>query len=258
MALTPTQIDDRKYYAEFHQSIGHQIEAALAKIDPSSTNFHLLYQTQVSAVYSSNIEGNSIDLNSYMNAKAALKNIKEVQEIDDLVAAYQFAQNHPLNQKNLLEAHQILSKAFLIKSNQGVYRKSKVGVFGAAGLVYLAVEHEHVEKEMDLFFERINERFKETLSTSEAFYYAALYHLKFAHIHPFADGNGRAARLLEKWFLSKFVGTRAWGIASEKFYKEHQSTYYQNINLGVNYYELDYDRCLPFITMMPQVVTVVS
>jgi Fic family protein len=254
MALTPTQIDDRKYYQDFHKSTGHQIEAALAKIDPDSANFHLLYQTQVSAVYSSNIEGNSIDLNSYMNAKDALKNIKEVQEIDDLIAAYQFAQNHPLNQKNLLEAHQILSKEFLIKSNQGVYRKNKVGVFGAEGLVYLAVEHEHVEKEMGLFFEKINALFEKNLNTSEAFYYAALYHLKFAHIHPFADGNGRVARLLEKWFLSKFVGERAWGIASEKFYKEHQSTYYQTINLGVNYYELDYDRCLPFIKMLAQAV----
>ncbi|NQU53197.1 MAG: Fic family protein [Bacteroidetes bacterium] len=32
------------------------------------------------------------------------------------------------------------------------------------------------------------------LSKSEVFYFASLIPLKFAHIHPFRDGNGIAAR----------------------------------------------------------------
>jgi len=28
-----------------------------------------------------------------------------------------------------------------------------------------------------------------------------MLHIWLAQIHPFTDGNGRAARLLEKWFL---------------------------------------------------------
>jgi len=39
----------------------------------------------------------------------------------------------------------------------------------------------------------------EVLTDSELFF-AALIHLVFVKIHPFDDGNGRAARLLEKWF----------------------------------------------------------
>lgn len=84
----------------------------------------------------------------------------------------------------------------------------------------------------------------------EVFYHASFIHLIFVHIHPFSDGNGRAARLLEKWFLAQKIGEIAWGIQSEKYYKEHQSEYYDNINLGVNYYELDYDRCIPFLLML--------
>lgn len=40
------------------------------------------------------------------------------------------------------------------------------------------------------------------LTEKEVFYYASLIHLMFVHIHPFADGNGRSARLLEKWFIT--------------------------------------------------------
>lgn len=85
---------------------------------------------------------------------------------------------------------------------------------------------------------------------AERFYHAALIHLKFVHIHPLWDGNGRSARLLEKWLLSHSLNSRAWKIQSEKYYKEHLEEYYQTINLGVNYYELDYDKCLPFLLLL--------
>ena len=57
----------------------------------------------------------------------------------------------------------------------------------------------------------------------EVFYFASMLHLVFAHIHPFQDGNGRAARLLEKWFLASKLEDKAWLIQSEKFYKENKS-----------------------------------
>jgi len=57
--------------------------------------------------------------------------------------------------------------------------------------------------------------------------------------------DGRAARLLEKWFLSSYLGRRAWQIPSEQHYKEHRAAYYKNIKIGLNYYELNYDLCVP-------------
>jgi len=70
------------------------------------------------------------------------------------------------------------------------------------------------------------------------------------HIHPFANGNGRAARLLEKWFLSSKLGHDYWSLLSEKYYKEHQAEYYNAIDIGINFYELDYSRCIPFLLML--------
>ena len=249
------RILDDKYFNQYRDLVGNQIEKLIESFDFTEKSTDLGYKTQASAVYSSNIEGNSIDLNSYMNYKLSqekFKPHKEIQEIENLISAYEYAQSNLLTEKNFLQCHKIFAKTLVIKSKQGKYRNEKVGVFGQSGLVYLAVEPEFVKETMTGFFNDLDTLLKRDLSKSEAFYFASLIHLKFAHIHPFRDGNGRAARLLEKWFLTEKIGKDFWKLSSEKYYKEHQMDYYNNINLGVNYYELDYDRCIPFLMMLPR------
>lgn len=131
----------------------------------------------------------------------------------------------------------------------------KIGVFNEKGLVYLALEPEFVSETMKRFFEEISKLLNSNLSLVEAFYYASFIHLKFLRIHPFSDGNGRSARLLEKWFLTSVLGNDLWKLASEKFYKENQQLYYKNIDLRVNYYEVDYKNCFPFLEMLVNSVT---
>ncbi len=213
----------------------------------------LSYAFECSSVFSSNIEGNSMDLNSYMNQKhfKSASN-KELEEINDLVQAYEGAKKSPLNEKNLLLMHKLISKRLLIKSKQGLYREEKVGVYSPRGLVYLAIEPEFVGEKMSELFEDIDSLLEQKLSLYEAFYFSSMIHLVFVHIHPFSDGNGRVARLLEKWFLSEILGEEFWKIQSEYYYKKNQSLYYENINLGVNYYELEYRDALPFLKMLPQ------
>lgn len=209
----------------------------------------------MSAVFSSNIEGNPVDLNSFMNSVSfenKSQRSREIKEIEDLVSAYEFAQKNELNENNFLDTHKILSKTFLSESKRGIYRDDKMGAFDESGLVYLAVEPEHVENNMADFFSEIRVLLKKELSVSELFYHAALIHLRFVHIHPFWDGNGRCARLLEKWFLPQKINSRAWKMQSEKYYNEHISDYYKNISIGVNFYELNYDMCVPFLTMLPK------
>jgi hypothetical protein len=58
--------------------------------------------------------------------------------------------------------------------------------------------------------------------------------------------------LLEKWFLVSKLGMSAWSINSEKYYWDNRPDYYQNIALGYNYYALYWDRCLPFLLMLPE------
>jgi Fic family protein len=249
------KITEKNYLADYHNLIGHKIDDLIQNHDFSEQKVEFSFSTRSSAVYSSNIEGNTVDLNSYMNyqlLRQKFKPTQEIEEIDNLVRAYELAQTHKLTEKNFLKCHEILSKTLLIKSKRGNYRIEKVAVYDEGGLVYLAVEPEYVEEKMKMLFEGIKILLDEKPTKEEAFYHASLIHLKFAHIHPFLDGNGRGARLLEKWFISETLGEHFWKIPSEMYYRDHRDDYYKNINLGVNFYELDYDRCLPFLGMLPK------
>jgi Fic family protein len=248
------KITDKKYFAPYHDAIGKEIPTLIANFDFSEKSGGFEYLTKASAVYSSNIEGNSIDLNSFMNYqlnKEKFKGGKEIEEIETLVTAYEFAQHNSLTEKNLLQCHEIFSETFLIKSKRGKYRAEQVGVFSKNGIAYLAVEPEFAGQKMEYLFDEIDTLLQESLTEEEALYFASFIHLRFAHIHPFMDGNGRAARLLEKWFLAEKLGRDFWKIPSEEHYKTNQRKYYDTIHLAVNYYELDYAKNLEFLLMLP-------
>ncbi len=245
---------ERKYLEIYKKLIGNEIPALILNFDFSENRGDFAYLIKSSAVYSSNIEGNSVDLNSFMNYamnKDKFKAGKEVEEIEDLIEAYEFAQNNKLNEKNLLICHKIFSKTLLIPSKRGVYRIERIGVFGKSGLAYMAIEPEFVEREMKIFFQDINDLISFELNEIEVFYFASLIHLRLAHIHPFRDGNGRASRLIEKWFIAEKLGSDFWKIPAEEFYKKNQAKYYEAINLGVNFYELNYDKCIDFLGLLP-------
>ena len=247
------RITDKKYFSEFVNFIKIDIEKLLNENTSRQQNINLDFRIKTSAVYSANIEGNSVDINSYMNSEAsqqAFKPRKEIEEISDLVKAYEFAFENELNEVNLLKAHHLLSKTILINDKRGKYRTDRMGVYDNSGLVYFAVEPEKVNTEISIFFEDIKSLLNSKLSIVEVFYHASLVHLKLAQIHPFWDGNGRASRLLEKWFLAEQIGAKAWKIESEHFYKDNLILYYKNINLGMDYYSLNYDHCIPFLKML--------
>jgi Fic family protein len=248
------RITDKKYFDKYLKLIGNEIPDLIDNYNFSESRGGFEYLTKASAVYSSNIEGNSIDLNSFMNyelSKDKFKPGREIEEIENLIDAYVFAQKNKLTEANLLTCHKLFSETLLIKSKRGKYRIEQVGVFGESGLAYLAIEPEFVEIEMKRLFSDISDLMNNQLSKQEVFYFASLIHLRFVHIHPFKDGNGRAARLLEKWFISEKLGKDFWKIPSEEHYKKNQQEYYDTINLGVNFYELNYDKCLSFLELLP-------
>ena len=211
------------------------------------------FYKSVSSVYSSKIEGENIDFDSYFKHK--FLNVKfrgdYTRKGDDLYAAYDFIDNHQLNLKNVQKAHSILSSKLLPKSQQGQIRTNPMFVINNDDRIeYVAAGPEIVKEEMDKLFEDINLLINTDLNPFEVFYYASLIHLVFVKIHPFQDGNGRTARLIEKWFLIEKIGQIATSVQLEKNYYNKIKNYYSNIKkLGLEYEDLEYSKSLDFLLM---------
>ena len=211
------------------------------------------FYKSVSSVYSSKIEGENIDFDSYFKHKFLKVKFKPdyTRKADDLYAAYDFIDNHGLNLKNVLKAHSILSSNLLTKSQQGLIRTNPMFVINSEDKIeYVAASPEIVKREMEKLFEDIGQLIQRELNPFEVFYYAALIHLVFVKIHPFQDGNGRTARLMEKWFLIDKIGQIASSVQLEKNYYIKIKDYYSNIKKpGLEYENLDYSKSLDFLLM---------
>jgi hypothetical protein len=86
------------------------------------------FYTSVASVYSSKIEGEEIDLDSYIKHKrdGIPFNPNYIQKIDDLYLANTFAQTNNLNQSNIKEVHKLLANNLLSKTWQGRYRSQNM------------------------------------------------------------------------------------------------------------------------------------
>lgn len=211
------------------------------------------FYKSISSVYSSKIEGEDIDFDSYYKHKFLKVKFKPdyTRKADDLFSAYDFIDDNPLNLKNVRKAHSVLSANLLPKSQQGLIRTNPMFVINSDDQIeYVAASPEIVNQELDKLFHDIEILVANDLDAFEVFYYASLIHLVFLKIHPFQDGNGRTARLIEKWFLIEKIGQKATSVQLEKNYFKHLKEYYSNIKvLGLEYDDLDYNKALDFLLM---------
>ena len=238
------------------------------QVNPIDSKFELLkdaeistdsfsFYTSVSAMASSKIEGETLEIDSYIKHKMLdIEYVKDlVEKPNDLYEAYLFAQNNKLSQPNFLKAHSIISSHLLHAAKRGKYRKVNMLVMEhqTFNIQFEAALWTDVEPLMKQFWLDVNQLIKQTLSINEAFYYAAFIHLVFVNIHPFEDGNGRAGRLLEKWFIAQKLGEKAWYLQSELNYYRNVNDYHRNLNkLGLFYEKVDYSEALPFLLMLPK------
>lgn len=214
------------------------------------------FYTSVAAVFSSKIEGEDIELDSYVKHKRfGIEFLPDyTRKIDDLYNSYQFAKESSFVEKNIFQAHKYLTKHILPINRQGQLRTGNMYVTTADGkMEYVAASPFDLKEELFKFYQDVDLLLKTDLDMGEVFYFASMLHLVFVKIHPFNDGNGRTSRLIEKWFLAAKLGSKAWLLQSEKnYYLQHQ-TYYSHIRrLGTEYDHLDYEKALPFLLMLSQ------
>ena len=211
------------------------------------------FYNSVSSVYSSKIEGENIDFDSYYKHKFLNVKYKPdyTKRTDDLFATYEFVYKNELSFKNLLNVHSILSSNLLSKNQQGLIRINPMFVINSQDRIeYVAAEPNIVKSELDKLFRDIDLVLASELNDYDIFYFASYIHLVFVKIHPFQDGNGRAARLIEKWFLIEQINDKATAVQLEKNYFKNLERYYSNIKkMGIEYETLDYSKALDFLVM---------
>ena len=244
-----------QYSSTFSQSLQQQFEQ-LHDSELSIESFS--FYTSVSAVFSSKIEGEDIELDSYIKHKRLGAHFVPdyTRKTDDLYDAYLFAQKNELTAVALEHAHALLTRHILQPAQQGRFRTGNMFVITNDGKIeYVAAPPDLLITEMAKLYNDLKVLLSAKLSFDQVFFFAAMLHLVFVKIHPFEDGNGRTARLLEKWFLAQKLGDKAWFLQSEKNYYQQHTTYYKNIRLlGLEYGALDYTASLPFLQLLPQAI----
>lgn len=226
----------------------------------SKNGADLNFYNTISAVYSSRIEGSRLLVSDYfkIHNSGMNKSNKDYKQVNDLIKAYEFAQNRKLNKNNLFESHGISTKTLISDEKyKGTLRDKPVGIYNEIGeLVYVGCPVEDLENQIILFFQDIQALLTRELTYNEVFYFASMIHLCFVKIHPFADGNGRTARLLEKWFIAQHLNKTAWKIQSEKLYQTRLKSYYKNLDIGKTYETVNYKASFPFLKMLPMALRI--
>ncbi len=246
-----------KYLEVYKEQLSVDISFTLKEVDEIElTAQTFTFYTSIAVISSSRIEGEQMEIDSYVKHK--MQGIEYlpglVEKPNDLYKAYLFAKQNKLTEKNFLQSHLLLSQHLLSEKQRGSYRKNEMLVMEhkTGRIQFEAAPFAIVEAEMNKLWGDIESLLKTKLSVEEIFYYAAFIHAVFVSIHPFNDGNGRAGRLLEKWFLAALLGEKAWYIKSEKYYYHHVNDYYKNLNrLGMFYGKIDYKGADLFLQMLP-------
>ena len=171
---------------------------------PKTSLEKLRERFEVEWTYNSNaIEGNTLTLReTALVLQEGLtiggKSVREHLEVTNHKAAIEFVyglvKKQRITEKDVLEVHALVLDR-IDPENAGFYRRHRVHVTGST---HFFPSPEKVPNLMTEFCESFVGEPKELLGVVE---FAAGAHFKLVDIHPFIDGNGRAARLLMNLFL---------------------------------------------------------
>ena len=188
---------------------------------------HLRRNNRIKSIHSSlKIEANSLTLGQVrdvINGKMVLGEQKEIQEVKNAYAAYErFSEIQPFSIKSLKVFHGVMTKYVVEES--GDFRRGEEGVFNGDECIFMAPPAQFVPQLMDDLFTWM----KEEKNNVHPLIMSSVFHYEFVFIHPFADGNGRMARLWHTAMLAKWKPVFEY-IPIESQIEKFQNEYYEAI-----------------------------
>ena len=188
---------------------------------------HLRRNNRIKSIHSSlKIEANSLSLGQVrdvINGKMVLGEQKEIQEVKNAYAAYErFYEIQPFSIKSLKLFHGIMTKYVVEES--GDFRRGEDGVFNGDECIFMAPPAQFVPQLMNDLFEWM----KEEKNSVHPLIMSSVFHYEFVFIHPFADGNGRMARLWHTAMLAQWKPVFEY-IPIESQIEKFQNEYYEAI-----------------------------
>lgn len=188
---------------------------------------HLRKNNRIRSIHSSlKIEANSLSLSEVrevINGHLVLGNQKEIQEVKNAYAAYErIADINPSSISDLKKIHRIMT--YRTVNESGEFRKGDEGVFSGDKCIFVAPPPDMINGLMKDLLSWV----KEYEGIVHPLIMAAVFHYEFVFIHPFADGNGRMARLWHTVILYRWRNVFEF-IPLESQIERFQDAYYDAI-----------------------------
>ena len=208
------------YVSSISEKIGR-----ISAISNLESKPHLRRNNRIKSIHSSlKIEANSLSLGQVrdvINGKMVLGEQKEIQEVKNAYAAYErFSEIQPFSIKSLKLFHGIMTKYVVEES--GDFRRGEEGVFNGDECIFMAPPAQFVPQLMGDLFTWM----KEEKNNVHPLIMSSVFHYEFVFIHPFADGNGRMARLWHTAMLAKWKPVFEY-IPIESQIEKFQNEYYK-------------------------------
>ena len=188
---------------------------------------HLRKNNRIKSIHASlKIEANSLSLGQVrdvINGKMVLGEQKEIQEVKNAYVVYEnLSAIDPYSINDLKKFHGLMTK-FLVEE-AGAFRQGEEGVFNGEQCIFMAPPARFVSELMNALFAWM----QAAKSSVHPLILSSVFHYEFVFIHPFADGNGRMARLWHTALLAKWKSVFAY-IPIESQIEKFQQEYYDAI-----------------------------
>jgi len=160
----------------------------------------------------------------------------------------------PITQERLNGWHNILFPSGYSdghKIDVASYRCDEMEIVSSRGyreiVHYIAPPHTKLTQEMNRFLDYVNN------NSEEPFIKSAIAHLWFVTIHPYDDGNGRIARAITNYILSKELGIKHKYFSLSTAIRKDKKGYYDGLEKSQNLFynrEFDFTKWIVWHTNM--------